>query len=408
MMIPAEFARGGHQPLTAARFVRLGTRFEFRLAAAEDDVEVRRLLREHPLPGRIGLTLEREPDAGLAAGIEGDVHQTLLAADARTGTVAGIASRVERKVFVNGRAVRLGYLGQLRVAAEARRRLRSIIDEGFERLRELHAAGGVPAYLTSHITDNRAARRLLVNRRSPTAPRYTPVGQLTTFVLPAGRRRSRGSIEAGASGRAGDAGGFGFGGTWRQEDHDQLVDCLQRNLSRFQFAPVWDAETLGSPSRMRGLSLADFIVVRRHARIAGCAALWDQRAFKQVVVRHYASGLRYWRPLLNLAAPLVGLPRLPPTGSPLHFGYISHLAVDGDDPGMVAELVSGVRARAATAGLTHVVVGAPAGHALASAIGRLGRHQRYETELFLACWPDGEGFVRSVGARPPMPEVAIL
>jgi hypothetical protein len=37
-----------------------------------------------------------------------------------------------------------------------------------------------------------------------------------------------------------------------------------------------------------------------------------------------------------------------------------------------------------------------------------GRHRTYRSELYLACWADGQHLVESVDARLPHPEVAIL
>ena len=92
----------------------LARRFDVGLACAADDERVRRLLREHALPGDVALTFEREPDGAIAAAIEGDVHQTIVARGRNAGEIAGIASRAERDVFLNGRPARLGYLGALR------------------------------------------------------------------------------------------------------------------------------------------------------------------------------------------------------------------------------------------------------------------------------------------------------
>ena len=41
----------------------LARRFDVGLACAADDERVRRLLREHALPGDVALTFEREPDS---------------------------------------------------------------------------------------------------------------------------------------------------------------------------------------------------------------------------------------------------------------------------------------------------------------------------------------------------------
>jgi hypothetical protein len=71
----------------------LARRFDVGLACAADDERVRRLLREHALPGDVALTFEREPDSTIAAAIEGDVHQTIVARGRNYGEIACISCR---------------------------------------------------------------------------------------------------------------------------------------------------------------------------------------------------------------------------------------------------------------------------------------------------------------------------
>jgi hypothetical protein len=57
------------------------SRFAFELAADADEVDIRRILRTRALPGAVAMTFEREPHTALAASIEGDSHQAVIARD---------------------------------------------------------------------------------------------------------------------------------------------------------------------------------------------------------------------------------------------------------------------------------------------------------------------------------------
>jgi hypothetical protein len=372
---------------------RTDRRFALGLADDADDTEVRRLLRERPLPGAIAVTFEREPDASLAASIEGDVHQTLVARYGARRVLAGVAARSVRTVFVNGAATRLGYLGQLRMTGGMG--LRTLIDEGFAFCRTLHQQGDAPAYLMSVATGNNAAQRLL-DRETANTPRYLALGDMDSFVIPARRRRSR------------------PGGTTVQVTRGSqsalagIVACLQRNLQRYQLAPRWTASDLESGVTTRGLSLNDFVVAVENGHVVGCAALWDQRAFKQVVVRGYQPTLRRARPLLNLAARLTGLPRLPAPGERLDFAYLSHIAIDDDRSDVLAVLVDAQIRSARERGLEYLVAGFHQDHPFNAVVRARWAWRTYRTRLSLAYWPDGAAFVRSLDDRPPQPEVAVL
>jgi hypothetical protein len=132
--------------------------------------------------------------------------------------------------------------------------------------------------------------------------------------------------------------------------------------------------------------------------------MWDQRGFKQVIVRGYSRRLARLRRVVNLAGPWVGVPTLPAVGRPLEFVYLSHVAVDDDRPDVTAALVSEARRRIPDS-VSYMVTTFAEGSPMLSAA---GRHRRYRSALYLACWADGSHVVESLDARLPHPEVAIL
>jgi hypothetical protein len=363
------------------------------VARPEDDADVRRLLRESSFGHDVRLSLEREPDGRLASSIEGDVHATIVARHCASGAVAGIASRSVRDAFLNGQPARLGYLGQLRIDP-AFRRSRELLDAGFAFCRHVHAREqDARIYLASVVADNRPARRLLA-RVVPGWPRFEPVDTLVSLAIPV-RYRERG-LKSSVELRRGSI-----------DLTDDIVECLRRNGQRSQFFPCWTAADIRSV-RTRNLEISDLVVAMRQARVVGCIACWDQRAFKQVVVRGYAPRLGRVRPLLNMVSPLLGAPRLPPIDSELRFAYLSHLAVDDDDTDVVVDLIAAARRLAGQRRLDYVVLGVSSRSPVLPAVRRVFRHRLYESVLYVGFWPDGEALARSLDSRPADPEVALL
>jgi len=364
--------------------------FACALATAADEREVAALLRRVSFPGDVRLTFEREPSPIAAGAIEGDVHQLLVARDRITGALAGVGSRSERTLFVNGRPTTVGYLSQLRVDPSCRR-LRSLLAAGFAFCRQLHEAGAAACYLTSIVAGNGAARRLLIGAARPPAPRLAAVDELRTFVLTTRRRQpppvaglrvepaSRDRLEA-------------------------IAACLDRNLRRFQLAPRWTTADLDG--RTPALAIDDFVVAVRADRVVGCMAVWDQRRLRQVVVRGYSRRTALMRPVLNLAAPWLGLPTLPPVGEILALGFLSHIAVDDDRADVFAALVAAQCRRARGRGLAHVVAGFVPRHPFHAVLGGLGGARPYDSTLYLAGWDDGGA--PALDGRIAQPEVALL
>lgn len=348
----------------------------FRLANADDDADLRALLRRQALPGWVTLSFEREPNYFAAGAIEGERNGVLLARDASTGHLAGMYSRAARRVYVNGEQCWLGYVGQLRMDPQytggyrAYRRLSQGFDIGRDLLRR---EDELPFDITSILTDNRPARRILT-AALPGMPRYHRVTGLTTLALPVRSRRFQLPAEYAV----------------RQATQDDLVGIsqfLQTVYRRYQCAPVWDEATLRSPVLTPELEPTDFFLVERHAEIVACAALWDQRRVKQSVVRGYRRPLGFLRPLINLAAGVSRVPRLPPSGEALSQAWLSHLAVDRDAEMTIPGLVQTILNAAAGRHIEQLLSGLADDNPILNHISQHFRHFTYRSELYTIQWP---------------------
>jgi hypothetical protein len=372
------------------------TPLQFRPARPDDDAELRRLLRENPMDGRIAVALEREPSFFAARAIEGDRHDTIVAS-LPSGRVVAMGDRSVRRVFLDGQVARLGYLSQLRVDRGWRGRRRVLV-EGFAAARAAWAARDpdeLPFDLTSIMLDNRPARRLLA-RGLPGLPRYREYAAFTTLLLPV-----RGSVRRRRL--------PGIDNDRATEDHlDRIVECLARNNRRHQLAPAWTADDLRCARRTRGLRLSDFLVAVAGSRVVGCLALWDQRRFKQAVVRRYGPALRRWRRPWNAIAPLLGAVELPEEGKPMASAFLSHVAVDGDDPQVLLSLIDHARRDARALGVTSLCIGMADAHPLMRAVQQACRHRAYRSMLYLVWWGN-EAIAPAAGnGRIPHVEVALL
>lgn len=357
-------------------------------ARPEDDPELRRLLRDNPLEGEIRVSLEREPNAFLAAAVEGEPHCTIVAR--HEGRVIGMGSRSVSSVFVNGEPCRLGYLSQLRVDRAFRGRPR-LLAAGYDLLHSMRGEDELPFDLTSVIADNQVARRLL-GAGLPGLPAYREIEGFVTLVIPTtSRPRKAQRIERGGPERLPD-----------------VAACLERNRRRYQLAPCFTVDDLASTERSRGLRPDDFFVALAGSEIAGCLSLWDQSDFKQVVVRGYAPRLARWRPWLNGVAPLLGTPRLPNPGEILPHAYVSHVAVDGDDPGVFQALVEAAYAEARSQRYVYLVLGLAARHPWLPWLRRRFRPREYASVLYAVHWDDGADVVAPLDGRIPHLEVALL
>lgn len=352
----------------------------------EDDVAVRALLREQPLGGAVRLSLEREPDTALAAAAEGD-RRTLLVARGEDGAVLACGQRTVRELWLDGKRVRVGYLGMLRRHPSLAGRVRLLAD-AFALLERTRQPDELRFDLTSIVTDNAPARRLL-ERGARGLPIYEPVARFATLVLPVPMRPPAPTADLAG-----------------ERDMPEVVTChgaIARNLS---FATVLDEATLRSSSRCPGLTPSDFTVLRENGRVVGCAALWDQRGFKQVVVRGYDRATALLRTPHNLAAPILRRPRLPALNEAFNLGCVALLAARA--PADAARLIGSLFTLARRRGLDTLCAGFNAEDPALPAVRRAWGGVVYHS-LIHAVRPLHEPPVLPMlGERPVSMEVALL
>lgn len=357
--------------------------YDYWVASQGDEPTVRDILTRIATNGRMQLSFRREPDAFVSFGSL--AHGYILARNRRNGEFVGICERVVRESFVNGEVCALPYLAGLRVLPGSRHRL-LVLRGGFEAVRKLLVKPGDLSWsLTSIMSDNATAQRLLAAKLVGMPP-YEQVGELSTFaLLPTGRAELERATEA---------------------DFPAIADLLMRHGARAQFATCWRAATLAEFARHGWLKASDYLLIRDGGRIRACAALWDQSAQRQLVVAGYSRWLRRARPIINLTARLAGMPPLPAPGQPLRAAYLSHVAIDDDASEDLVRLVAGARAEAGRRGL-HVLFTAWAStHVHAAYLRTLARRRVYGSQLYAVHWPEDPA--PHFDGRPVAPEAALL
>lgn len=365
----------------------------FELAAEADDAGLRRLLRENPLPGAISLSFEREPNYFHAASIEGPFHQTLVARETDTGEIIGVGNRSVRPMFVNGTVLDIGYMSQLRIHPKYGTGLYLArgLSQGFQLYRDLHADGRAPYYLMSIIEDNFPARRLLTSGLPgyPCAREYTrmftyavyPVRHRRSVALPHQLRIIRGD----------------------ESYPSAIVDCLNRNGSRKQYAPYWTCASLFTAN----LTPADFFLALNGDHVIGCMACWDQSTFKQTVLRGYSKSLARWRRMLNGLSTLGGWPYLPDPDTPLRHSYAGHIAVDDDDPRVFAALLRELYNYNLEKGYNYFMIGLAESNPFRSLV-KTYHPLTYISQIYLVDWKNDMAVMKEIDRRIPGLEIAVL
>lgn len=368
----------------------------FELANEEDDPGLRRLLRENPIPGSISLSFEREPGYFSASAIEGPFHQTIVAREADSRRVIAFGNRSVRQLFVNGEVKEIGYMSQLRVNPSYGTGLYLArgLAGGFKKYHELHRDGRAPFYLMSVIEDNLPARRLLTSGLTE-YPQVKEYARLFTYAVYPLRRKPELPLPRGLVFQRGSP-----------EMIPSIVDCLNRNGVRKQFALYWDEESLLS-TEMHFPAPNDFFLALDSDRVVGCLALWDQGALKQTVVRGYSGSLARFRRLINAVSPLGLYPHLPEPGTRLKQAYACLSSVDDDDPAVFAALFRSLYNEAVVQNHDYFTIGLAETHPFHDVVKRY-RPLIYASRVYLAGWDESFEQVSHVDGRIPQIEIAVL
>lgn len=352
------------------------SRYRFELASAADDADLRRILAETPMPGRIAVGFGRAPSYFAAAEVDGRFCQVVAARDTRDGRLVGFGVRSIRELYVNGRPAPAGYLSSLRLLSAHRNR--GLVARGYGFFRQLHADGRARLYLTTIAEGNEPALRLLTSGRAG-LPAYHFAGRYHTVALPLTAQARRQNPQPACAIRPATA-----------EDVPAVLNFLERMGPRRQFFPCYRAEDFFSGGgALKNLRPADLLLAVRAGRILGTLAGWDQRGFRQTVVHGYAAPLRWARWPYNAWARCTGRPILPAAGTSLCYLTGALAVVEGDDLDVFASLLEALLALKSGGDWQVLLIGMHEGDPLLRVLRDLPGTW-YSTRLYLVCWPDGE------------------
>jgi hypothetical protein len=357
-------------------------RVRFALATAADDAAIRRLLRENPTRGAISLSFEREPDYFRGANVAAVEDRTIVAFD--NGGLVCMGRCTTRDAWINQRVSRVGYLAELRLDRLARGRV-DILRGGYQFFRELHRQSPADFYFTSIASDNDRARRFL-ERGLPGFPRYDFMAELTTILV--STKISRVATVAPESATS-----------------TELAEFFQESGAAKNLSVAWTQPTLASLAA-HNLELESFGVIREHGRIVAAGALWDQRPFRQIVIRDYTPMLAFARPLLKAIGRLAGFPVLPRKGTVLSHAFLSPLATASDRAAILPDLVARFAESAARRGIDFLTLALPSGDPRLDELQRYFRCRTYRSRIYRVSWP---GY-REVapGSSVILPDVSLL
>lgn len=364
----------------------------YRTATQNDDDILKSILRQNSMESWISLSTEHEPSYFASTDLFGHTEPIVAYKDKDTSSTVGMCSYAKMPVHINGKQVYASYLGDLRVLPAFRNKL-SIIRNGFKSVKILSENRGESLYwFTSIATANTAARRLLeANLKG--MPVYRPQGKLVTMALLAKSGKHSNMLQ-----RA------------QFKDVPALVEFYNKRACCYQYSPVLTEDWLLSLNGQNGLCLQDFWILKDGVSIHACFALWDQRKFKQTVVRGYRFPLNIVRRPYNLFANLSGRVVLPAIGEQINYIFIAFLALDEPVTAECKAILDSALALIKTRNSDMAMLGLSTQNPILKELKSYPK-QTYYTCIESVTWPDQPDVKQSdldPDNRTVQPEIAIL
>lgn len=276
--------------------------WSLRPAEERDDPALRALARACPMEGEVTICVRREPRFLALDRLLGEPWQVLVAES--NDRVIGCVAWAVREAYVNGSPRLTAYVGDLKVHPSARRAGVGAALALAARDALRHVDPELPVLLTA-LSGNWPVQALAhESRRGALA---VPFATVRVHAIPLIARRSTPPVPD-----------FDVR-TARWSEVEELTAFWASVAPTRQFAVRCDpARFAVMLQRAAGLDVSSYLVARgRDGRIAASLAVWDQRPLKSTTIVRYGRAAGALRLGVNLAAPLIGLPRLPAPGGVL-------------------------------------------------------------------------------------------
>lgn len=293
------------------------------LAAIDDEAELRDLMQKTVMPGMIRLSYGREPHFFHALSVLGAFNQIVVARNT-AGCIVGSSIRSIKPMYINGVKQQIGYLSHLRLEKQYRGKLS--LAKGFKYLNALHQDARCPFYLTTIMADNVGAQQVLAKGRKR-VPHYHFWGKINTYLIGDVRKSTMSSSLR-----------INFA---QELDRKEILHFLYREGKQKQFFPDYTESDFNSDTGLlRDLNWSDILVAKQDGEIVATLALWNQNAFKQIMVQSYHPLLNVVRPAYNLYTKLSHHPRLISPGKPLDIYYAALVCVKNNETRFFQPLIT--------------------------------------------------------------------
>lgn len=334
-------------------------------ASPSDGKEILRILESSAAKGSIELIYTRRPDAYASYMMESGEARVFVSKEGER--TVGTCAEIIREVYIGGSICKAAYICGLKKDAD----FEGGVGFGVRLLRDF-CREDIDFYYCSVVADNAEARGMFEKSRRIIS--MTPMTAYKTYILNP-KVRVKAPRHSYTFRRA------------TETDRAGLLDFLNTEGKKRDMFPV-----VRSIEQFYGLRVEDFCLLTDGDRILAAAALWNQTAYKQYVVKKYRGIMKAAR-MANPLLSALGYIRLPREDRSLDFPMLSFFISENDSEDYYRILLREIKSEIAkTYGM--FVIGLPQNHFAAPLLDALPSVS-FETKLYEIKFPWSEQAYKS-------------
>ncbi|MBT4850117.1 hypothetical protein HON36_04685 [Candidatus Parcubacteria bacterium] len=294
--------------------------FKVDIARESDDLGIRTLLDNNPVPGKISLLYQKNPSYFQASDVASKYSNTIVIKNNQKDVVA-VQTTAIRDLYLDRQKRQIAYLSNLRV--DKKYQGQRILKEGFELLKKIYPKFETPFLFSTIIAGN---SKLTKKRKD--GLQFECYGNYHTKLVILHKKKKnideRYKIIRGS-----------------RELLEDIVVFLQKEGSKKNLYPVFDYNDFIRGDLFKDFDIKDFYVAMDNDEIVGVVGKWDQNKFKQNTVVEY-NGIYKYRKIYNSLSKFYKMPQLPKIDETINFAYISFIATKDNDPNIFSNLLKAV------------------------------------------------------------------
>ncbi len=288
----------------------LNDRYVFDFAIKEDNEQILKILEENDFTGKISILYTRRPDAYSSFMAEGKEVLFITCKDIKNhNAIVGFGACSINECFVNGEKQEVGYLFGLRSSKEYLKKI-NFLHHSYDYLKEILENRNIKYFYTTILEENYAARKLLEKERKY-MPKYEYVCDYIVYSVKTKQKVKQNEYDL---------------INCTDKDINDILIFYHKNGKKLNFFPLIDVEII------KKIGINNFYFLKdKEKKILCCGAVWDQKNYKQHIIKNYSKIFKYVQ-FFSFLFPLFGYPSLPKIDNILNYYTISYFCVENNDP----------------------------------------------------------------------------